>query len=64
MDELEKLTRELAPMTISELKAVATRGGVPWQSVYRIAAGRTTNPTFRTVEGIRRGLQGAPCPTE
>lgn len=56
MIELTDLVARLEGMPRRELEALAVRAGLPYQTVYGVATGRSTNPTWRTIAGIHAAL--------
>jgi hypothetical protein len=52
MSLLPRIVRKLAPMDTNEVKVVADRAGLAWQTVYKIQKGLIKNPTITTVESL------------
>lgn len=52
---LDRLTDRLRPLTTVQMRAMATRKA-PWQTIYRIARGKTNNPKVRVLVEIERIL--------
>ena len=50
------IVRLLEPLNVAEMKTLAERSGVPWETIYRVARRRTTNPKYHTVERLARAL--------
>jgi len=60
MSDLSLVQRHLKDLNTVQMKALAKRAGVHWQTIYQLATGRNTNPTVRTLERLVRAIARAP----
>lgn len=57
MHDIEIIRQALAGKTTAQLQTIAARvKDLPWETLYKVATGRTANPTIGTVEKIKEAI--------